>query len=213
RLTDNEHYAHASEIAARLMEDKYDLTCDRIFCDPERRTEFDRIALSIVPGYPTYKYRKAALNLRKARRLAPEPVKRIDAFQKDVLIEEARVYEKAPERVPREPGIYAFLDDTGFLYIGESRNLQGRLKKHLDHSDNRSLARYLWQHGTGQIKVQLFVFLPGSEGQKTRSRKAYEAALIASRSPRFNIQCLPAAPDTDAPLFDGAPIAPTQQGR
>ena len=34
RLTDNEHYAHASEIAARLMEDKYDLTCDRIFCDP-----------------------------------------------------------------------------------------------------------------------------------------------------------------------------------
>lgn len=189
RLTDYDDYIHAAEIAARLMEDKHDLTCDRIFCDPHRRAEFDRIAASVAPGYAPYKYRKAALKLRKNRRLPPEPMKRLAAFQRQVTIENASAYEEHPERIPRDPGVYAFLDDTGYLYIGETHNLHSRLKKHLDHSDSRSLAHYLWKHGAGRIKIQLFVFPKGSEGARAASRRAFEAALIASRAPRFNIQC------------------------
>lgn len=193
RLRDFDRYVHAAEIAARCMEDKYGLTIDTIFCDPGRRKEFDRIARSIVRGYTAYDYRRAALRLRKARRLAPEPIKRLDAFQRQVCIEDARLFEEHPDRVPEAPGIYTFLDDTGYLYLGESRNLRARLRQHLDHSDSRSLARYLWGRGTGKIKIELQVFAPGSEGARTRSRKAFEASLIASRRPRFNIQSRPRA--------------------
>ena len=127
--------------------------------------------------------------MRKARRLRPEPMKRLGVFQRDVRIQDAAVYEQNPDLIPRAPGIYAFIDDKGYLYIGESHNLHNRLKKHLDHSDVRSLARYLWQHGVGRVKIQLFVFRHDSEGAKAHSRRAFEAALIASRKPRFNIQC------------------------
>ena len=207
RLKDFERYVHAAEIAARCMEDKYGLTIDTIFCDPRRRKEFDRIARSIVRGYTPYQYRRAALRLRKARRLVPEPIKRLDAFQSEVCIEDARLFEEHPDRIPEAPGIYTFLDDTGYLYIGESRDLRARLRQHLDHSDSRSLARYLWERGTGKIKIELQVFAPASEGAKTRSRKAFEASLIASRQPRLNIQSRPRggeaarAPDAPPDLF------------
>jgi hypothetical protein len=66
--------------------------------------------------------------------------------------------------------------------------LRSRLKKHLVHSDRPGLARYLWEHGTGRIKLELFIFPEGSEGASRSSRRVFEAALIASRSPRFNVQ-------------------------
>jgi len=187
-LRDYEDYSHAAEIAARCMEDRYDLTVDRIFCDPARRTEFDAIAASIAPGFTPYQYRRAALRLRKTRQLRPEPVKRLEAFKADVQIRDASVYEADPELTPGSPGIYAFLDDTGYLYIGEADHLRSRLKKHLSHSDRPGLARYMWEHGKGKIKLELFVFAPGTEGMRRKSRRAFEASLIASRSPRFNIQ-------------------------
>ena len=203
RLRDFERFAHAAEIAARCMEDKYGLTVDTIFCDPRRRREFDRIARSIVRGRTSYEYRRAALRLRKARRLAPEPIKHLDAFASEMRFEDARLLEQHPEHVPESPGIYMFLDDTGYLYIGESRNLRARLRQHLDHSDSRSLARYLWERGTGKVKIELQIFAADSEGARTRSRKAFEAALIASRAPRFNIQSRPRAHGTQGQGHDG----------
>lgn len=187
-LKDYDEYSHAAEIAARCMEDRYDLTVDRIFCDPARRAEFDAIAASIAPWFTPYQYRRAALRLRKNRQLRPEPMKRLEAFRADVSIEDASVYEADPDLIPALPGIYTFLDDTGYLYLGEADHLRSRLKKHLAHSDRPGLARYLWEHGKGRIKIELLVFAPGSEGTRRRSRRAFEAALIASRSPRFNIQ-------------------------
>ncbi|NQT87378.1 GIY-YIG nuclease family protein [bacterium] len=191
RLTaaEREAFVHAAEIAARQLEDKYDLTVDRVFCEPARRKEFDRVASSIAPGFTPYQYRKAALLLRKARGLRPEPIKRLEAFDANVILRDAADFEADPDLLPDAAGIYAFVDDTGYLYIGEASRLRPRLRTHLDHSDRKALAHHLWEHGTGKIKLQLYVFPEGSEGAKTRSRKAFEAALIASRAPRFNVQC------------------------
>src|SRR5438270_257433 len=50
-------YLHAAEIAARHMEDNYDLTIDRVLCDPAMRAEFDNIAQGIAPGVSAYHLR------------------------------------------------------------------------------------------------------------------------------------------------------------
>ena len=72
KTTRHDNYGHAAEIAARWMFDKHQLTVDRVLCDPEQRKEFDRIAQAAAPGVEAYRLRKAALSLRKTRKLRPE---------------------------------------------------------------------------------------------------------------------------------------------
>jgi predicted GIY-YIG superfamily endonuclease len=83
--------------------------------------------------------------------------------------------------------IYIFRDASGYLYIGESENLRARVTKHLDHSDRKSLARYLWQEGVGGVTVELHAFDPDSNARNKEMRRAYESELIHSRQPRLNI--------------------------
>jgi hypothetical protein len=181
-------YIHASEIAARHMEDKHGLTIDHVLCNPETRREFDSIAQEIAPGVSTYLLRKAALKLRKNRRLKPELIKRVADWGTTVLTHPAEHLRADPELIPRLPGVYIFRDRTGYLYIGEAGNLRGRVEKHLDHSDRKAVARYLWENGHEDLTVEMHAFRRDSEGNKTRPRKAYEAELICSRKPRLNIQ-------------------------
>ncbi len=187
-LRDQEEYIHAVEIAARFMEDRYELTIDRLICDPKILPEFDRLASDIAPGYDLYAYRKAALKLRKAGKLKPELVKRIILSGDSVELVSASLLEDDPERMPRLPGIYIFADNSGALYIGESAYLRQRILKHLDHSDRKSLAHYFWTHGIKDVKVQWISFEKGSLGAATKQRRALEASLIDSRKPRFNVQ-------------------------
>jgi len=188
RLRNQEEYIHASEIAARVMEDKYGATIDRLLCDPRLRSEFDHLASSVAPGRTPYEYRKAALKLRKAGRLRPELLKRVMQSGTHTALIPAGQLLANPDLLPRLPGIYMIADDTGPLYIGESSDLRSRVIKHLDHSDNKSLAHYLWAQGIKRIKVETIAFDKSSLGAKSSNRKALEASLIASRQPRFNIQ-------------------------
>jgi predicted GIY-YIG superfamily endonuclease len=188
RPTDHSDYLFAAEIAARQMEDKYRLTIDRVLCDPERKSEFDSIAKQIVPDVTAYLLRKAALTLRKTRRLRPEFIKRIANWGTSVITRAAQDLQNDPESIPRQPGIYIIRDKSGYLYIGEADNLHKRLKKQLDHSDRKALARYLWEMGIQELSVELHVFAADSEGRRTANRRAYESELIRSRKPRFNIR-------------------------
>jgi len=183
----HEPYAHAAEIAARQMYDKYQLSIDRVLCDPKLRQEFDRIARSVTPDVLAYELRKAALGLRKARQLRPELVARVAAWNKQVIVLPAKDVLADPQRVPDTPGVYIFRDASGYLYIGESENLRARVAKHLDHSDRKSLARYLWQEGTDGVTVELHAFDPDSNARYKEMRRAYESELIHSRQPRLNI--------------------------
>jgi hypothetical protein len=180
-------YLHASEVAARQIEDKYGITTDRAFCDRDRRTEFDAIARRFASDAPTYSLRKAALKLRKGRQLRPELIKRVSDWHKDVLTFDVGSLQANPDLIPRKPGIYIFADASGYLYLGEAANLRLRVAKHLDHSDRKALARYLWDQGVKGLSVELHVFDPYSNGRLTSHRRAYEADLIRSRRPRFNI--------------------------
>lgn len=184
----HDDYVHAAEIAARHLEDKHGLTIDRVLCTPQFREEFDQAANKLARNVDPCLLRKAALKLRKGRQLRPEVVKRAADWGTHVLRFDAKQLQEAPDTIPRQPGVYLFSDATGYLYIGEASNLRTRVSKHLDHSDRKALARYLWEQGVVGLIVELHVFDPTSKGRLAAQRRAYEANLIQTRKPRFNIQ-------------------------
>jgi len=181
-------YGHAAEIAARYAEDRYDMSIDRILCDPDLRREFDSTAHEVVPDVESYLLRKAALALRKKRKLRPELIKRVADWGRSVQKYSATELLANLDLIPRKPGVYLFFDSTGYLYIGEAVNLRKRVAGHLDHSDRKALARYLWEQGHAELQVELHSFDEQSLGSKVKPRRAYESSLIQSRNPRFNIQ-------------------------
>ena len=200
RTSRHDDVLHVAEIAARHMYDKYALTMDRVLCDPAHRAVFDRIASSIAGenkdkkknGSATldlaYRVRKAALGLRKSRRLRPELVLRVADWGQQVLTFSAEQIVKDPQRVPANPGVYIFRDESGYLYIGESKQLRSRVLKHLDRSDRKSLSAYLSRRGIQSVQIELHVFNPESNAKDKAARRAYESELIRSRKPRLNIQ-------------------------
>lgn len=184
----HDRYLHASDISARLVCDKYNISLDELKCYPCYRDEFDKTALDIVPGVSKYRFRKAALKLRKTRKMRPELVCRIADWDRKITSLKATETLKNKYLLPKNPGVYIFRDSTGVLYIGEASNLRIRVYKHLDHSDRKSLAHYFWQNGFGEIWIDIHAFDPDSEGRITKNRRAYESELIYSRKPRFNMQ-------------------------
>ncbi len=183
----HDDYIHAAEIAARYMYDRYRLTTDGVMCDPQRRSEFDAMAQAVTPDVPAYRLRKAAFSLRKARKLRPELVTRVADWDRQIISLPAKKIASDAKIVPTNPGVYIFRDASGYLYIGESANLRTRVAKHLDHSDRKSLAHYLWKKGVEDVIVELHAFDPQSNARLKEMRRAYESELIRSRKPRFNI--------------------------
>ena len=70
------------------------------------------------------------------------------------------------------------------LYVSEAKNLRTRLSKHLDHSDNKYLARYIWEMGKRDLFIEYHIL---SENTRTDVRKAMELELIRSRRAEFNV--------------------------
>jgi len=181
-VRNQDSFAFASEIAVRSLERKHQTTLDRVLCGPELAREFDRVAEAIAPGFTPLKYRWAALRLRKTSRLKPEILGRVVP---------ATVFGPAPvakihvSQIPNEQGIYILSSHDKVLYVGESTSLRARIKKHLDHSDNKFLAQYIWEFGKASLMLEYHV-LP--VGTRTDVRKAMELELIRSRRAEFNKQ-------------------------
>lgn len=174
--------AFAAEVAIRHLERREKRTLDAILCDPDLAAEFDAIAAEILPGYSPLAYRWAALSLRKIRKLRPEIVARVAPA---LRVERFAVSGIDADSLPDEQGLYLFTSANGVLYVGEATNLRKRLRKHLDHSDNKGLARWLWENGQKDLHLEVHV-LDGNTA--TLARKALEAELIVSRKPIFNVR-------------------------
>lgn len=180
---DEPEYAFASEIAARYLERRSSTTIDAIICSPQDAREFDEVAARIVPGYTALQYRWAGLNLRKERSLAPERMSHIVASEK---VELQSLSSLNLESVPANQGLYIFVGSGSMttLYVGESENLRKRIAKHLEHSDNKGLARWLWEHGTEEVWLEYHLLPPATS---LKVRRALEHELIHSRKPVFNV--------------------------
>lgn len=178
-------YRFACEISARLIERRDGISIDDLICDPLKAAEFDQLAMRIAPGQTPLQYRWAALNLRKARKLHPEILGDVVASQSVTIVP---VDELVLKDVTTGQGLYIFYEEKQTLYVGEAANLFVRVKKHLDHSDNKELARWFWGNGTKRVFLELHSLPPDTS---TKVRKAVEAELICSRKPLFNVQVLP----------------------
>ena len=179
---DDDAYRFAAEIAARHMERRDGVTLDDILCDPALATEFDKLAAAISPGFTSLQYRWSALNLRKTKRLSPELLARIAPPRQ---VHSFAVLGLALDAVPSEQGLYLFHTRETCLYVGEAENLRNRIGKHLDHSDNKGLARWMWEQGSTALFLELQI-LPAATTQKVR--RALEQELIRGRNPVFNIK-------------------------
>jgi site-specific DNA-methyltransferase (adenine-specific) len=181
RIVDDE-YRFASEIAARHLERREGVSLDSILCDPSLGKEFDFIASEICPGFSSLEYRWAAFRLRKRRALRPEILGQVIESRTVATLLASEI---DTTNLPNNQGLYVFFDSTETLYVGEASNLSTRLKKHLRHSDNRELARWLWKNGNEHLHVEIHS-LP--DGTSTKVRRALETELIQTRKPAFNIQ-------------------------
>lgn len=180
-VRNQDEYAFASEIAVRFLERRDKVSLDQVVCDPSLAAEFDRCASQIAPGFTPLEYRWAALRLRKTRKLRPENLGRaLPAID----VRQSAVRELDVSHIPSSQGLYVFFDSSSTLYVGEAKNLHKRIKKHLEHSDNKGLARWLWEHGAGDLYIEYHIL---SDTTATRTRKAMEAELIRSRTPIFNV--------------------------
>ncbi len=93
------------------------------------------------------------------------------------------------KQVPEDPGVYILSDESGYLYIGESKNLQTRLAEHASNKPT-SLRGLLEREGIDwkSITVEVHAFATDSRMRHVRTRRAYESELIDSRKPRFNVR-------------------------
>jgi hypothetical protein len=173
-------FKFAAEISARYMEKEYKLKLDDILCDPDLANEFDEHAKELAPGFSSLQYRWAALNLRKTRKLRPEIVSQILDCDRITL---GPIAKTNANDLPDAQGVYVFYTSNTTLYVGESGNLKRRVMKHLEHSDNKHLARWFWDQGQENIILELHV-LP--DNSTVVHRRALEAELIASRRAVFN---------------------------
>lgn len=178
---DDAPYRFAAEISARHLERREKCSLDEILICPDRAREFDQLAEQLAPGFRSVQYRLSAMKLRKLRQFAPEPVSRVGPT---LRIQRYSCRELNTGELPSAPGIYLFLDSTRVLYVGEAGNLRTRLAKHLDHSDNRELARWFWGNSLDDIWIELQVM---PDDTTVRVRRALELELIRSRRPAFNI--------------------------
>lgn len=181
-FVNEEAYRFASEIAARYLEKRYATTLDRVICDPELAAAFDVIAEEIAPGFSLLQYRWAALNLRKARSLRPEILSHV---VRPISVSFGSIDSLVVDDLPVQQGLYIFYSCAETLYVGEGSNLRRRVGKHLDHSDNKNLARWFWANGFKDVRLEIQVL---EECIMTRVRRALEAELISTRHPVFNVQ-------------------------
>lgn len=185
-LTDRERLV--GEIASRRAEDQFHASMDRILVDEAGRSFFDAAVKQIEAEANLSQIRRAAMALRKTRQLRPELAARLVDWP--ISQHSYRYSEIAGDinLVPEQPGVYLFRDATGYLYIGEAKDLRARLTTHVTDSDRKSLFDYVQQSDTSQVFVDLHVFPSDSPGATLGVRRAYESELIRSRNPQFNLR-------------------------
>lgn len=180
-FADEDEYRYASEIAARFLEKKDNVTLDDIICDPTLAAEFDVISARIAPGYSALQYRWAALNLRKSNKLKPELMSQV---VRPVGLRVGSISDLNIDSLPMSQGLYVFYGRRETLYVGEASVLQNRIRKHLDHSDRKELARWFWEHGFSDVNLEIQELAPDTP---KKVRRALESELISSRHPIFNV--------------------------
>jgi len=84
-----------------------------------------------------------------------------------------------PARIPQEPGVYMFLDETGtVLYVGKARDLKSRVRQYFAGHDERPLVPFLMRR-VADVRVVVV--------RDEREALVLERRLIKRHHPPYNI--------------------------
>ena len=88
-----------------------------------------------------------------------DPVKYLSSMEAQLFSQPKIRFEKIKNGttiIPNEPGVYLIHEKEGVCYVGETGNLQGRMKdmvRTVNHSFRRTLGNYLYSSHEGFIKA------------------------------------------------------------
>ena len=151
-VRETDDFEYASELAVRYLESKEDVSLDKIICDPELAEEFDKYAALLAPGHTSLEYRWVALGLRKAgrRNQQAQDYKKLANFENIGLTNSLKT-----NMIPNVGGLYSFLSDGKYVFIGSTDNLKHRIEKHLDVSSKLGLPGWLWDAKTSPLTIEI----------------------------------------------------------
>jgi hypothetical protein len=176
------HYLNAVSNVVRLVERQFGKNVDDVICDPEMRSQFEAMLQFLSPQTSAFEARYAALSLRKANRLRPEPVGQIIRAVTSRLLSLVDLEDRISE-LPDTPGVYVFFDEGGTLYVGKADSLKRRIGDHISTWTYRDIIDSIRK----SYRPDAFVAyheLPVKISP--RELAAYETELIRSRNPQHN---------------------------
>jgi hypothetical protein len=184
-----DEFEYASEMAIRFVQrdvqrkEGREVSLDRIICDPDLASEFDRIASQLAFGFTPLEYRWLALGLRKAHRLKPTS-ETVDLPRLELLGNTKTV---RASRLPAEEGLYLFRCEDEAVFLGETANLRHRIERHFETAGTKGLPEWLYDPGRRALQLQIAA-LPGV---RSATRKAMELRTIGELHPIFNYMYKP----------------------
>jgi hypothetical protein len=183
---EKDKYGFACEIAVQSLSEKYNISLDKILCDPSIAKEFDHNVLSIVHDpvsleLTPLKIRWAALGMRKKQTKIKKYAETLERVSK-LPSEGIPVTIANCKEMPSDPGIYLLRTPQESLYVGETRNLCQRIDFQVCES---SFA--FWDNPKEEIEI-LYEALP--EGKSQKFREANQSILIGRLNPIGNYKNL-----------------------
>jgi hypothetical protein len=176
-VRDQWRYAVASEIAARVMHYRYGASVDTTLCHPQLVKEFDKLAGSITPGYSSFEYRWAALNMRKKGASV-----KLKANALEQLHWSKQFKFDAPS-FPSDEGVYTLHENETCLFVAGTEDIQESIVSQRRIAEVPLFQSDLWHPDRNSLFWQ-YVKMPDS---KSDERYGIVHSLVGQWKPIFNI--------------------------
>jgi hypothetical protein len=177
-IPDQWQVAVASEMAARAMYYRRNVSVDTTLAHPELAAEFDRIAAAITPGFSSLQYRWAALNVRKKgsnSKVQPKVIEELEWSN--------RVRFDAVNSLPSDEGIYTLFERDTCLFVAGTEDIKESIQSQQTIAHTRFFEADLWRPNPLRMIWQ-YVRMPDS---KSDYRFGIVRSLVGKWEPIFNI--------------------------
>jgi hypothetical protein len=177
RVPDLWRYAVASEIAARAIFYQYGASVDTLLAHPKLAREFDALAGSITPGFSSFQYRWAALNVRKKGanvKLTPKELERLE-WSGDLRFD--------VRSLPAEEGVYTLFERNTCLFVAGTEDIDQSIQSQKRIAEVPLFEPGLWRPDPAHLSWR-YVSLPDTESDY---RFGVVRAVVGRWSPVFNI--------------------------
>jgi hypothetical protein len=176
-VPDQWRYAVASEIAARVMFYRYGASVDTTLAHPELVKEFDKLASSITPGFSSFEYRWAALNMRKKGanvKLKPAAIDQLE-WSRHIRFDASSL--------PSEEGVYTLFENQTCLFVAGTEDIEESIQGQKRIAEVPLFQPELWQPNPQRLSWQ-YVRMPDSNSDY---RFGVVRSLVGLWEPIFNI--------------------------